>query len=78
MEQIRARVDAIVEDPLKTAAALKPYYPYGCKRPTFHDEFLPTFNLAHVHLVDTAPHRRDVRSTKRASSTTASNIRWTC
>lgn len=54
MEQIRARVDAIVEDP-KTAAALKPYYPYGCKRPTFHDEYLPTFNLPHVHLVDTAP-----------------------
>ncbi len=54
MEQIRARVDAIVEDP-KTAAALKPYYPYGCKRPTFHDEFLPTFNKPHVTLVDTAP-----------------------
>jgi cyclohexanone monooxygenase len=54
MEQIRARVDAIVQDP-KTAAALKPYYPWGCKRPTFHDEFLPTFNLPHVHLVDTAP-----------------------
>jgi cyclohexanone monooxygenase len=55
MEQIRARVDAIVKDP-KTAAALKPYYPYGCKRPTFHDEFLPAFNLPHVHLIDTAPH----------------------
>jgi cyclohexanone monooxygenase len=54
MEQIRARVDAIVKDP-KTAAALKPYYPYGCKRPTFHDEYLPAFNLPHVHLVDTAP-----------------------
>jgi cyclohexanone monooxygenase len=54
MEQIRARVDAIVHDP-KTAAALKPFYPYGCKRPTFHDEYLPTFNLPHVHLVDTAP-----------------------
>jgi cyclohexanone monooxygenase len=54
MEQIRARVDAIVKDP-KTAAALKPYYPYGCKRPTFHDEFLPTFNQPHVWLVDTAP-----------------------
>ena len=55
MEQIRARVDAIVTDPA-TAAALKPYYPYGCKRPTFHDEYLPTFNMAHVTLVDTAPH----------------------
>jgi len=54
MEQLRERVDAIVEDP-KTAAALKPYYQYGCKRPTFHDEYLPTFNLPHVHLVDTAP-----------------------
>ncbi len=53
MEQIRARVDTIIKDP-KTAAALKPYYPYGCKRPTFHDEYLPTFNLPHVHLVDTA------------------------
>ena len=54
MEQLRARVDAIVEDP-KAAQALKAYYPYGCKRPTFHDEYLPTFNLDHVHLVDTAP-----------------------
>src|SRR2546430_1177834 len=39
MKQIRERVDGIVEDP-KTAAALKPYYPYFCKRPTFHDEYL--------------------------------------
>ena len=54
MEQIRARVDAIVEDP-QTAEALKPYYPYGCKRPTFHDEYLPTFNRPNVTLVDTAP-----------------------
>jgi cyclohexanone monooxygenase len=54
MEQIRGRVDAIVKDPA-TAEALKPYYPYGCKRPTFHDEYLPTFNLPHVTLVDTAP-----------------------
>ncbi len=54
MEQIRARVDATVQDP-KAASALKPYYPYGCKRPAFHDEFLPTFNLPHVTLVDTAP-----------------------
>ena len=54
MEQIRARVDTIVKDP-KTAAALKPYYAYGCKRPTFHDEYLPSFNLPQVTLVDTAP-----------------------
>ena len=54
MEQVRARVDAIVEDP-KVAASLKPFYPYGCKRPTFHDEFLPVFNQPNVTLVDTAP-----------------------
>ena len=54
MEQIRARVAAIVKDP-RTAEALKPYYAYGCKRPTFHDEYLPTFNLPHVKLIDTAP-----------------------
>ncbi|MFT6583452.1 MAG: cyclohexanone monooxygenase [Alphaproteobacteria bacterium] len=54
MEQIRGRVDATVADP-ETAAALKPYYTYGCKRPAFHDEFLPAFNLPHVTLVDTAP-----------------------
>ena len=54
MEQIRARVDLIVKDPV-TAEALKPYYPYGCKRPTFHDEYLPVFNMPHVKLVDTSP-----------------------
>jgi cyclohexanone monooxygenase len=54
MEQIRARVEETVQDP-DTAAALKPYYTYGCKRPAFHDEFLTAFNLPHVTLVDTAP-----------------------
>lgn len=54
MEQIRARVDDSVDD-AAVAEALKPYYPYGCKRPAFHDEYLPTFNLDHVTLVDCAP-----------------------
>jgi cyclohexanone monooxygenase len=67
MEQIRARVDAIVKDP-KTAEALKPYYPYGCKRPTFHDEYLPTFNLPHVHAGRhrAAGRERDQRPRRRA------------
>ncbi|GAB1258553.1 NAD(P)/FAD-dependent oxidoreductase [Aurantivibrio plasticivorans] len=55
MEQIRGRVDSVVKDP-KTAEILKPYYTYGCKRPTFHDEYLPAFNLPQVKLVDVAPH----------------------
>jgi cyclohexanone monooxygenase len=52
MEQIRARVDAIVENP-QTAEALKPYYRQFCKRPCFHDEYLDTFNRPNVTLVDT-------------------------
>ncbi|HLZ72841.1 MAG TPA: NAD(P)/FAD-dependent oxidoreductase [Dehalococcoidia bacterium] len=52
MEQVRARAEAIVEDP-ETAEALKPYYRQFCKRPCFHDEYLPTFNRANVTLVDT-------------------------
>ncbi len=52
MDQIRARVDAIVED-RATAEALKPYYRQFCKRPCFHDEYLQTFNRENVTLVDT-------------------------
>jgi cyclohexanone monooxygenase len=52
MEELRARVDAVIEDPA-TAEALKPYYRPFCKRPCFHDEYLPTFNLPNVTLVDT-------------------------
>ncbi len=52
MCEIRARVDAIVEDPA-TAAALKPWYRQLCKRPCFHDEYLQSYNLPTCHLVDT-------------------------
>src|SRR5581483_2147419 len=52
MEEIRARVDTIVNDPA-TAEALKPYYNQFCKRPCFHDEYLDTFNRPNVTLVDT-------------------------
>jgi cyclohexanone monooxygenase len=52
MEQIRARVDAVVGDPA-TAAALKPWYNQFCKRPCFHDEYLDAFNSPNVTLVDT-------------------------
>ncbi len=52
MEEIRARVDEIVEDP-ETAQALKAWYRQLCKRPCFHDEYLPTYNRPNVHLVDT-------------------------
>jgi len=52
MEGVRARVDTIVKDKA-TAEALKPYYRQFCKRPCFHDDYLPTFNRPNVTLVDT-------------------------
>ncbi len=52
MNAIRARVDQVVADRQK-AEALKPWYNQFCKRPCFHDEYLPTFNRPNVHLIDT-------------------------
>jgi len=52
MNGVRSRVDSIVEDK-ETAEALKPWYRQFCKRPCFHDEYLPTFNRENVHLIDT-------------------------
>ncbi len=51
MEEHRSRVDEIVSDPA-VAEVLKPYYRYLCKRPCFHDEYLPIFNRENVTLVD--------------------------
>jgi cyclohexanone monooxygenase len=52
MEASRRRIGDIVGDPA-TAEALKPYYHVGCKRPCFHDDYLPAFNRPNVTLVDT-------------------------
>jgi cyclohexanone monooxygenase len=51
MNKVRGRVDEHVQDPA-TAEALKPWYRQFCKRPTFNDEYLPTFNRPNVTLVD--------------------------
>ncbi len=53
MEEIRARIEDVVEDKA-TAELLKPWYYQMCKRPCFHDEYLPTFNRPNVTLVDTS------------------------
>jgi cyclohexanone monooxygenase len=52
MERIRDRVDQFVTDKA-TADALKPWYHFFCKRPTFHDSYLQAFNAPNVTLVDT-------------------------
>ncbi|WP_085810782.1 NAD(P)/FAD-dependent oxidoreductase [Sphingomonas sp. TZW2008] len=51
MNAIRQRVDDTVAD-RETAEKLKPWYRQFCKRPTFNDEYLPTFNRPNVELVD--------------------------
>ena len=63
MEALRARVDREVHDP-ETAEKLKPWYGKHCKRLCFHDDYLPAFNEAHVHLVDT-----DGRGVDRVTAT---------
>jgi cyclohexanone monooxygenase len=52
MEKTRQWISSVVDDQ-ETAEALKPYYNYFCKRPCFHDDYLPTFNRPNVKLVDT-------------------------
>ena len=52
MERVRKRIADIVTD-RATAELLMPWYGQSCKRPCFHDEYLPAFNRPNVHLVDT-------------------------
>ena len=52
MMRIHKRIDDTVEDPA-TAESLKPWYMLMCKRPCFHNEYLPAFNRPNVHLIDT-------------------------
>lgn len=65
MNEIRARVDETVED-LETAESLKPWYRQFCKRPTFNDEYLATFNRDNVQLVDVSEAKGVERITENA------------
>jgi cation diffusion facilitator CzcD-associated flavoprotein CzcO len=65
MNELRGRVEEIVADPA-TAELLKPWYRYMCKRPTFSDHYLQTFNRPNVTLVDTADHGGISRVTEHA------------
>jgi cation diffusion facilitator CzcD-associated flavoprotein CzcO len=51
MNEVRARAEELVADP-SVAEALKPWYRQFCKRPCFHDEYLPTYNRDNVSLID--------------------------
>ncbi|GES66882.1 phenylacetone monooxygenase [Aspergillus terreus] len=51
-ERLRARIANEVKDEA-TARKLQPWYAGWCKRPAFHDDYLPAFNRPNVTLVDT-------------------------
>ncbi|GKT57890.1 phenylacetone monooxygenase [Colletotrichum tofieldiae] len=50
--ELRRHIEYEVKDPI-IAEQLKPWYPIWCKRPTFHQDYLKTFNRPNVTLVDT-------------------------
>ena len=64
MNEVRERVDKTVKDP-GTREALKPWYRQFCKRPTFNDEYLATFNRPNVHLVDVSERKGVDRITEK-------------
>ena len=64
MNEIRSRVDKSVKDPA-AREALKPWYRQFCKRPTFNDEYLATFNRPNVHLVDVSERKGVDRITEK-------------
>lgn len=51
MDEVRRRVESLVHN-REVAEALKPWYRYLCKRPTFSDTYLQTFNRNNVTLLD--------------------------
>jgi cyclohexanone monooxygenase len=64
MERLRARVESLVHDK-ETAAALKPWYRFLCKRPASNDDFYPTFNRPNVKLIDVSLSRGVERMTEK-------------
>jgi len=73
MNRARAAIDEAVNDPA-VAAALKPWYRVFCKRPTFNDDYLATFNRPNVKLIDTSPSKGVERVT--ASSVIANGVAY--
>lgn len=57
-EFCRAHLHRQVKDP-ELRRKLTPTYDFGCKRPTFSNEYFPTFNQPHVHLETSSIERID-------------------
>ncbi len=65
MNEIRGRVQETVAK-VPAAESLKPWYRQFCKRPTFNDEYLATFNRPNVELVDVSNSKGVERITENA------------
>ncbi len=65
MNEIRGRVEETVAR-VPAAESLKPWYRQFCKRPTFNDEYLATFNRPNVELVDVSNSKGVERITHNA------------
>jgi len=63
-EKVRRRVETTVRNP-DTVEKLKAWYRFNCKRPTFNDEYLDTFNLPNVTLLDVS----DTQGVERITET---------
>ena len=64
MEQMRRRVDELVEDG-ETAEALKVWYRFYCKRPLSNDDYYDTFNRPNVKLIDVSETQGVERMTEK-------------
>jgi cyclohexanone monooxygenase len=64
MNEIRARVDESVSES-DAAEKLKPWYRQFCKRPTFNDDYLATFNRPNVELIDVSDSKGVERITEK-------------
>lgn len=63
-ERLRRRVDETVEDPA-LRDKLKAWYRFNCKRPTFNDDYLGTFNRDNVTLIDVSDSKGVERITEK-------------
>ena len=70
--QARAFLEQEVRDPV-VRDKLTPRYPMGCKRPSFHNEYLATFNRPNVHL-ETTPIERITASSVATTDGTAHEV----
>ena len=64
MDRLRRRIDALIEDP-ETAAKLKPWFRFPCKRPLSNEDYYPAFNRPNVSLIDVSATQGVERLTER-------------